>query len=245
MCEFITPDWPAPDSVRAVSTTRRGGRSRSPYDGLNLATHVGDSDSDVAYNRKQLSGALALPARPNWLQQVHGIDITIGACAAQPAEADGAFSSSPGEVLAVMTADCLPLLMCNRQGTEVAAVHAGWRGLLNGVIESAVARFTVPADELLIWFGPAIGAASFEVGDEVRTQFLEVDEASAIAFQTTPNGRWLADIYQLAQIRLQKQGIAAIYGGEYCTVSDVERFYSYRRDGVTGRMASLIWMTPE
>jgi len=245
MCEFITPDWPAPESIRAVSTTRRGGRSSAPYRGLNLATHVGDSDSDVEYNRKQLDQTLALPAKPNWLQQVHGIDIANGTSAVQPPVADGAFSSSPGEVLAVMTADCLPLLMCNKQGTEIAAVHAGWRGLLGGVIESALARFTLPADELLIWLGPAIGADSFEVGDEVRAQFLEVDEATRVAFRATQNGRWLADIYQLARIRLQKQGITAIYGGEYCTVSDVERFYSYRRDGVTGRMASLIWMIPE
>lgn len=159
-----------------------------------------------------------------------------------PPEADASFTTHSNVVCTVMTADCLPLLFCNRQGTVVAAAHAGWRGLLDGVIEATVLRMDVAARELLVWLGPAIGPAAFEVGDEVRDAFIAHDAEAASAFVPSPNGRWLADIYRLARQRLNKMGIAAIHGGHWCTYSDSERFYSYRRDGVTGRMASLIWL---
>jgi YfiH family protein len=237
---LIRPDWPAPAAVQAVVTTRAGGVSQPPYDTLNLGDHVGDDPAAVNTNRERLCEALSLPAAPRWLRQVHGTCSVEASRCGDQCEADAAHTRSPGVVCAVLTADCLPLLLCDRNGREVAAVHAGWRGLLNGVIEQTVAR--MGEADLLAWMGPAIGPNAFEVGEEVREAFCSEDTAAEAAFMPSTNGRYLADIYALARQRLTHAGVAAVSGGEYCTYSDPERFYSYRRDGQTGRMASLIWI---
>lgn len=240
--EFLHPDWPAPKNIRAAVTTRLGGVSQSPYQSFNLGAHVGDDPIAVRGNRGRLRTALALPAEPLWLKQVHGITVVNAAHAGIEPEADGGISTQPGVVCAVLTADCLPILLCNRQGTKIAALHAGWRGLVGGVIESGVKAMNEPGNELLAWLGPAIGAAKFEVGSEVRTAFVQHDPQAASAFRVTSNGKYLADIYALASLRLQRAAVAKVYGGGFCTVTDAARFFSYRRDGVTGRMATLIWI---
>lgn len=247
--ELIEPDWPAPARVKAYSTTRNGGVSRGAYASLNLGDHVGDAPDRVARNRAALGEHLKLPGEPLWLRQVHGCALagedspipgdarTLGAC-----EADGAMSSEPDVVCVVMTADCLPVLMCNDRGTRVAALHAGWRGLASGILEHAIAAMRIPSERILVWLGPAIGPDAFEVGPEVRDRFLEVDPQSIDAFRPSSDGRLLADLAGLARRRLARLGVTGIYGGGYCTHSDPGRFFSYRRDGVTGRMASLIWL---
>jgi hypothetical protein len=240
--QFILPDWPAPKNVRAVVTTRAGGVSCAPYDSFNLATHVGDDPAAVRENRARLRAALALPAEPVWLKQVHGVAVVDAAQGGAEPEADGTFAAQPGAVCAVLTADCLPVLLCNREGTKVAALHAGWRGLAGGVIETGVKALSLPGSELLAWLGPAIGPVSFEVGPEVRAAFVQHDMQAAQAFRAAREGKYLVDIYQLARQRLQRLGVAAVYGGGFCTVTERERFFSYRRDGVTGRMAALIWL---
>jgi hypothetical protein len=240
--QFILPDWPAPTSVRAAVTTRIGGASRVPYDSFNFGTHVGDDPAAVRVNRAQLRTALVLPAEPVWLKQVHGVAVVDATQGGVEPEADGAVAAQPGAVCVVLTADCLPVLLCNRKGTKVAALHAGWHGLVGGVIEAGVKAMDVPGNELLAWLGPAIGPASFEVGPEVRAAFVQHDAQAAQAFRVVRDGKHLADIYLLARLRLQRLGVAAVYGGVFCTVTGRERFFSYRRDGVTGRMASLIWL---
>lgn len=240
--EIITPDWPAPKNIRAAVTTHLDGVSQAPYASFNLASHVGDDPALVRANRMHLRTALALPVEPLWLKQVHGITVVDAARTDIEPEADGAFSAQAGVVCAVLTADCLPVLLCNRQGTKVTALHAGWRGLASGIIEAGVQALNMPGSELIAWLGPAIGPEKFEVGAEVRTVFLQHDPQAASAFRTTHDGKYLADIYLLARQRLQKLGITGVYGGEFCTVTDTARFFSYRRDGVTGRMATLIWI---
>lgn len=239
---WLLPEWPAPPQVSACTTTRRGGVSEGSYSSLNLAEHVGDDPKHVVENRRLLAHALRLPAMPLWLQQVHGnavVDVTV----ARPGcEADANYARHAGTVCAVLTADCLPILLCDSDGTRVAAVHAGWRGLLNGIIENAVRTLNIPGGKLLAWLGPAIGPLAFEVGDEVRAAFIAADPAAAAHFTPSPAGRWLADIYGLARQRLTRVRVDRVYGGHWCTVTDATRFYSYRRDGVTGRMASLIWL---
>lgn len=238
----IRPDWPAPPTVRAASTTRSGGVSTGPWSTLNLGDHVGDADGAVAENRRRLAGQLELPAEPLWLRQVHGTSVVrdegAGHCA------DARLSDRPGRVCVVLTADCLPVLFCNRSGTRVAAAHAGWRGLLAGVLESTVAAFEDTPADLMAWLGPAIGPQAFEVGDEVRGAFVEPDPSAAAHFRRRRAGHWLADLYGLARHRLAGAGVTAVYGGGFCTFSDGGRFFSYRRDGVTGRMASMIWLQP-
>jgi len=240
--QFILPDWPTPANVHAAITTRAGGVSHAPYDRFNVATHVGDDPSAVRANRASLRSALALPAEPLWLKQVHGIAVVDAAQGGVEPEADGAFATKPGAVCAVLTADCLPVLLSNREGTKVAALHAGWRGLAGGVIEAGVKALGVPGNELLAWLGPAIGPQTFEVGTEVRAAFMQHDAQAAQAFRAVREGKYLADIYLLARQRLQRLGVAAVYGGGLCTVTDRARFFSYRRDGATGRMAALIWL---
>ncbi|VAW83778.1 FIG00003370: Multicopper polyphenol oxidase [hydrothermal vent metagenome] len=243
MKTLIEPDWPAPANVRAFSTTRLGGVSTSPYDSLNLATHVGDDPRQVAENRYCLQQQLALPSAPAWLNQVHGIDIQpLSEPLSAPVDADGSISDQQGLVCAVMTADCLPLLLCDRAGRRVAAIHAGWRGLCCGIIEKSIQQMAVPAEQLLVWLGPAIGATAFQVGAEVRDAFIAHDASASQAFVQQDQQHWLADLYQLARQRLLSQGVDAIYGGDYCTFQQRELFFSYRREGVTGRMASLIWL---
>lgn len=238
--ELITPDWPAPKRVMAMTTTRLGGVSLPPFDSLNLGDHVGDDANAVAENRRRLQDRFDLPSEPKWLSQVHGSRCCDAVQVAGGTEADALFTVQPGVVCAVLTADCLPLLLCDRGGQRVAAVHAGWRGLLDGVIENSVKRMA--GTELMAWMGPAIGPGAFEVGEEVRAAFVAHDIAAQAAFVSQGEGKWLADIYQLARQRLTACGISKVYGGEYCTFTDSEHFYSYRRDGQTGRMASLIWL---
>ena len=239
--DWISPDWPAPANVRAYTTTRHGGVSLAPYASFNLGDHVGDVAQDVASNRAQLQRHLNLPATPLWLNQVHGTEVVNAALAVAGCRADASYATQADVVCAVLTADCLPVLFCNRAGDKVAAAHAGWRGLANGVIETTLAALDAPPESLMVWLGPAIGPQVFEVGAEVRAAFMAHDPEAADAFRPAPGGRWLADIYQLARQRLARQGVTAVYGGGECTFADAQRFYSFRRDSITGRMASLIW----
>ena len=236
----IIPAWPAPGNVQALQTTRNGGVSNAPYDSLNLGSHVGDVPLAVARNRTLLEPWL--PSEPVWLKQVHGTVVTDAAQADCWPEADACVSSHAGAVCVVMTADCLPVLLCNEQGSVVAAAHAGWRGLCDGVIEQTVRAMNVQPAALMAWLGPAIGAQAFEVGDEVRAAFIARQPQAVAAFIPAAPGKWLADIYQLARLRLNALGITRIYGGGLCTCTDRARFFSYRRDGVTGRMGTFIWL---
>lgn len=240
MGDLLIPDWPAPANVRALQTLRTGGCSPAPWNSFNLGDHVGDDPANVAANRAALCAHL--PAEPLWLTQVHGNATVDAEKRPKSREADAAYSRQPGNVCVVMTADCLPVLFCDRAGTVVAAAHAGWRGLVGGVLEATIAGMAVPTGELLAWLGPAIGPLAFEVGDEVRAAFTADDPGAVACFLPKASGKWLADIYGLARRRLKRAGVAAIYGGDLCTVGDGERFFSYRRDGVTGRQASLIWL---
>lgn len=238
---WIVPDWPAPARVRALSTTRAGGVSVAPYDSLNLGIHVGDDPANVAANRAQVRRIV--PSEPAWLNQVHGTVVVDAASVAGVPDADASVSRTPGAVCVVMTADCLPVLLCDRAGTVVGAAHAGWRGLHGGVIEATVAAMQVVPADVIAWLGPAIGPTAFEVGDEVRAAFVATDAIAEAAFKPAGQpGKWLADIYLLARQRLAALGVTAVYGGDCCTVSESRRFFSYRRDGVTGRMASLVWL---
>lgn len=246
----LTPDWPAPANIRAAVTTRAGGVSHAPYHGLNVASHVGDDLAAVAANRELLARHLSLPEQPVWLTQVHGVDVLRcdGEHISDVSKPyDACYSNQPNTVCAVLTADCLPVLFCSRDGTEVAAAHAGWRGLLAGVLEATVQQFSCTAADIVVWLGPAIGPQSFEVGAEVRAQFLEqrhsVSEQALIDcfVKREDDKHWLCNIYALARLRLCALGITDVHGGGEDTVVDARRFYSYRRDRNTGRMASLVW----
>ncbi|BBP01252.1 peptidoglycan editing factor PgeF [Sulfuriferula nivalis] len=239
--KYIYPDWPAPGQVQALSTLRAEGVSVGVYQGLNLGDHVGDSMVDVAENRALLRDDL--PSEPCWLQQVHGTTVAYADNLHERVAADASVANHTDVVCAVLTADCLPVLFCAQDGSVVGAAHAGWRGLLAGVLEETVAAMAHPAEQIMAWMGPAIGPNAFEVGSEVRTAFVADMPSAASAFQGAGSNKWLADIYALARLRLKQMGITQIYGGEFCTYGDAERFYSYRRDGVTGRMASLIWIS--
>lgn len=240
MADFFRPDWTVPANVCALQTLRTGGCSPAPWASLNLGDHVGDDPQRVATNRAELVSHL--PAEPCWLRQVHGTQTVDAAQAAKNSEADAAFARQSGVVCAVMTADCLPVLFCDRAGTVVAAAHAGWRGLCAGVLEQTIAAMQVAPQDILVWLGPAIGPENFEVGDEVRAAFIAQDLACSAAFIEHGPGKWLADLYALARRRLKLAGIDAVSGGGMCTVDDADRYFSYRRDGVTGRMATLIWL---
>lgn len=236
----IIPDWPAPANVKALQTTRHGGCSIAPYDSLNLGDHVGDAPLAVAHNRQLLSALL--PSEPVWLKQVHGTAVVDAAQADCWPEADACVSSRTGAVCVVMTADCLPVLLCDEQGSVVGAVHAGWRGLCDGVIAQTVHAMNAQPAALMAWLGPAIGTRAFEVGDEVRAAFVARLPQSAAAFAASTPNKWLADLYQLARLHLNALGVTRIYGGGLCTCTDREWFFSYRRDGVTGRMGAFIWL---
>jgi YfiH family protein len=240
--DCIRPDWPAPPGVHALTTLRGGGCSRGAYAGFNLAMHVDDDSAAVSRNRQLLRQRLQLSSEPVWLSQVHGRCLLRADKAGDNAEADGSWCMVTGTVCAVLTADCLPLLFCDRAGSRVAAIHAGWRGLHRGIISAAVETLSVPARDLLVWLGPAIGADAFEVGADVFESFMQQNPANAAAFRSRDATHWLCDIYALARIELNVLGVEAVYGGDFCTYSDPDRFYSFRRDGVTGRMASLIWL---
>lgn len=245
---WIEPAWPAPPGIRAASTLRSGGTSSGPFASLNLGGHVGDEAERVMENRGRLAAALNLPSEPLWLKQVHGTRTLLAEppgegegdrCASPPCAADAACTRTPGIVCAVMTADCLPILLCSRDGESIAAVHAGWKGLAAGVVEAAVAA--LGTHDLLAWLGPAIGPDAFEVGGEVREAFLRKGAEFGEGFRETEDGKWLADIYRLARITLGRLGVADCHGGEWCTYGQADDFFSYRRDGTTGRMATLIW----
>jgi hypothetical protein len=261
---WLTPDWPAPANVHAATTLRTGGVSYGAYASLNPAMHVGDNADLVKQNRQCIKELLALPGDPVWLDQIHS-NLAVPAIATEVLQqADASYTAEPGVVCAVLTADCLPLLACTTDGGQVAAIHAGWRGLLAGVIGNTLMAMKIPLNppfskgeasidpnpplckkgargDFLVWLGPAIGPDCFEVGAEVRDAFLEKSSAFTAAFKQQNNGKWLADIYQLARIDLAMLGIDKVYGGGFCTVTDHEHFYSYRRDKQTGRMATLIW----
>lgn len=239
--DWIVPDWPAPANVRALLTTRSGGVSTGPFASMNLGQRVDDDMQSVRTNRASLRDLL--PAEPKWLLQVHGTRVVDADRLQQPVEADAAVARNPGSVCTVMVADCLPVLLTDRAGSVVAAAHAGWRGLAAGVLENTVRAMGSAPDELLAYFGPAIGPSAFEVGADVRDAFLARSADAASAFVAHKPGKWLADLFALARQRLRASGVTHIYGGGLCTYSDPRRFFSHRRDKVTGRMAALIWLT--
>jgi YfiH family protein len=245
MNDWIIPDWPAPKSVAALSTTRSGGVSKGPWQSLNLGLNSGDLAEHVLSNRSLLGEVL--PSTPNWLQQVHGqrvvqhpgLDHVLGH--KEAIQADAQWSMDKGAVCAILSADCLPVLFCDRSGSQVAAAHAGWRGMATGVLENTVAAMSGPASELMAWLGPAIGPAVYQVGDEVKSAFALQQAGGSAAFKADGE-RWLFDLYAMARYRLQQAGVGHISGGDFCTFSEPERFFSYRRNAVTGRMASLVWL---
>ncbi|OLB14532.1 MAG: hypothetical protein AUH10_03915 [Gammaproteobacteria bacterium 13_2_20CM_66_19] len=243
----LVPDWPAPKAVHAAFTLRSGGVSAPPYDSLNVGAHVGDEAAAVAENRQRVSAHLKLPLEPLWLEQVHGIEVLdldaarLPASAAAPT-ADAAIARGAGNVCVMQVADCMPVLFASRDGSAVAAAHAGWRGLAGGVLEATVARLGVAPGKLIAWLGPAIGPRHFEVGGEVRAAFLRHDAGASEAFHLNARGRWQCDLGALARRRLGALGVTAVFGGAWCTYADAARFFSYRRDGQCGRMAALIWL---
>ena len=245
--DLIIPDWPAPPHVRAIATMRSGGVSEGCYSSLNLALHTGDMPERVAENRRRLISVTAAP-RVCWLEQVHGtVVVAAGTVYSAPPVADAAFSLQSGSACAILTADCLPVLICDRAGTVVAAAHCGWRGLAHGVLSTLIARLAARRDDLMAWLGPAIGPTRYEVGNDVRVQLLDRIDAATVASALRPGavaGKWWADLYALARAELKGLGVGQIYGGNHCTYVD-QRFYSYRRDGVTGRMAALIWLAAD
>ncbi|MGH8487365.1 MAG: peptidoglycan editing factor PgeF [Gammaproteobacteria bacterium] len=239
---FITPDWPAPRGIRACATTRVGGMSLAPYDSFNLAEHTGDDPMAVRANRNALYAALGIGVPPRWLEQQHGARVIDRADADAGPQADGACTSAAGIVCAVLTADCLPVLLCDRDGTRVAALHCGWRGIARGIIEAGIRAMQRPPSRLLAWLGPAIGPTVYEVGEEVREAFTTMSGALAAAFQPTPAGHWTLDLTGAARILLEQHGVSCVYGGDRCTYTEPDRFFSHRRDGLTGRMATCIWL---
>jgi YfiH family protein len=237
----FAPDWRTPPNVRAWVTERAGGTSRGLYSTLNLAGHVGDEVAAVAANRARLRATLGLPSEPEWLTQVHGrrvLDLDAGDARG---EADGAVTGRPGVVCAVLTADCLPVLICSADGGRIGVAHAGWRGLAAGVLPAAVAAVGGDPGGVSAWLGPAISAAAYEVGDEVRAAFTTTDPAAAACFRRNPGGRWQADLYALARLSLAAAGVSQIGGGGFCTFGNPSRFFSHRREAPCGRMATLIW----
>jgi len=248
--QWITPEWPAPARVRALTTLRAGGGSQAPFDSLNLALHVGDDAAQVLRNRDALRSQARLPAEPLWLNQVHGTHViahraahlTAAGSAEPTPTADACVAHAPGQVCAILTADCLPVLFCDLAASCVGAAHAGWRGLVQGVLPATVRALQRPGAELLAWLGPAIEPAAFEVGDEVREQFIDRAAESASAFVRNSRQRWQADLYLLARQELVRAGITRIFGGGFAGFTDRARFFSYRREARTGRMATLIWL---
>jgi YfiH family protein len=245
--DWIIPAWGAPARVRALSTRRGGGVSVGRYQGLNLGTHVGDTPAAVAENRRRLRAAADLPAEPAWLQQVHGADVldldrAADGGAGAPAGKDAAFTRGPGRVCAILTADCVPILLAATDGTAVAAAHAGWRGLAAGVVAATVRALETAPAQLAAWIGPCIGADRYEVGAEVRSAMIAADPQAGSAFRAGSNGKFLADLALLARLQLQALGVARIEAAGECTYADPDRYFSHRRDGQTGRQATLIWL---
>lgn len=241
---FIRPDWPAPYQVNAHMTLRGEGYSLSPYDYFNLATHVGDDPAHVKLNREKLANDLSLPTEPLWLDQQHTtVVVSADRSYSEIPVADASYSVLPDHVCAVMTADCIPLLICDQQGTQVAAIHAGWRGLADGVIAATLEKLSAKRSDLLVWLGAAIGREAFEVGVEVIEAFTSQSSGLEEHFVVKTEGKFLGDLYAIARYQLSALGVHHVYGGNRCTYSEPTYFYSYRRDGTTGRMASLIWLS--
>lgn len=238
---LIMPNWPAPETVRACATTRLGGCGTGGYATFNLAAHVGDDPVNVQRNRALLRDALALPAEPTWLQQHHGVRVIDAAATPAEPSADGVFTTRTDRVCAVLTADCVPLLLCDRAGTRVAALHGGWRGLLDGIVANGIAALGVPPTELLAWIGPAIGAANYPVQDDLRQRFLAADPANDRFFASV-EGRLNFDLAGYCAVRLAACGVQSIYRSDRCVYREAETFFSYRREPITGRMATLIWL---
>ncbi|WP_257296441.1 peptidoglycan editing factor PgeF [Endozoicomonas sp. YOMI1] len=242
---YLWAEWPAPEGVKALVTTRKGGLSAAGFSSFNLGLYSGDDRETVRANRQLLKQDLDLVTSPMWLKQVHGIEVADANADNQETEADAAVSRQPGSACAVLTADCLPVLFCNLEGTVVAAAHAGWKGLVAGVLEATVHSMGVPPETIMAWLGPAISQHNFEIGPEVREQFLAEDIGCSEAFIPGRGDRWLADLYLLARRRLNRLTVNRVYGGEFCSYDQSDLFYSYRRDGkASGRMASLIWRVP-
>ena len=242
---WIEPDWPVPGHVRVLSTLRGGGVSAGPCASLNLAAHVGDRPEAVAANRLLLREAAHLPDEPMWLEQVHGAEVAHHpGTVRRPPRADAAVALEPGRVCAVLTADCLPVVLTDGAGTRIGVAHAGWRGLVGGVLQATITALEAPPVELHAWLGPAIGPTAFEVGPEVRDAYLAGLPAPDAdrCFRPNERGRYLADIYGLARLVLREAGVGHVHGGGWCTYCDAQRFFSFRRDGVTGRMATLAWL---
>lgn len=242
MIKFIQPQWPAPAAVSACCTTRQGGVSPSPFDSLNLALHVGDDETRVRQNRVDLRAGLQLPAEPGWMNQTHGTRAVILEQETSR-DADAAITRQPGQVAVVMTADCLPILLCNQSATEVAAVHAGWRGLQAGVVQSTLTAMQSARDDLMAWIGPGISQAHFEVGDEVRRAFADSIQGADDYFSAHGPGHWLCDLGGLAERVLNRHGVDRVTRDPHCSYRDAGLFYSYRRRATTGRMATLIWIS--
>jgi YfiH family protein len=238
--DWIVPDWPVPERVHALITSRNGGGSTGPYASMNLGLCVGDDSDAVEANRRKLKRFL--PAEPRWLDQVHGTTVIDAKTLTRPVQADASITKNPDCVSVVMIADCLPILFADRTGSAVAAAHAGWRGLADGVIENTVRALDVPPQNLLAYLGPAIGPSAFEVGNDVRDAFVACDPAARLAFRPHKPGKWLADLFSLARQRLARSGVLNVYGGGLCTYSNPARFFSHRRDRTSGRMAALIWI---
>ncbi len=250
MTAWLDADWPAPPGVRALTTTRHGlGVSQAPFDSFNLGIRCGDDPGAVLENRRQLEVALGLPSAPHWLRQVHGVEVArfetpppAKAGESDEPEADAAVTSTPGTVLAILTADCLPVVFAARDGSEVAAAHAGWRGLADGMLEATVAAMKTPASDIVAWLGPAAGPDAYEIGEEVFDAFVSGDAGAAVAFAPTRPGHWKVDLYALARRRLAAVGVTDVHGGGLCTISDPARFFSHRRDQRSGRIATLAWI---
>ena len=252
---ILTADWPAPKNIHAFTTLRHGiGVSKPPFDQFNLGNRngeQGDNPIAVEKNRELLVQAYSLPGLPHWLRQVHGIDVLrfdsapnfTGDFNHDEPVADASVTSEKNIVLSILTADCLPVLFCNKDGTEVAAAHAGWRGLATGILENTVRSMNSEPENIMVWLGPAAGPTAYEIGAEVRDAFVQYDNHAEVAFVPSRENHWKVDLYQLARIRLQSMGVINLYGGEHCSISESDKFFSHRRDKVTGRMASVIWMS--
>ena len=240
--QWLRADWPAPPGIVAGTTLRVGGASDGPYASLNLGAHVGDDPDAVRANRRRFVEVCGLPGEPPWLRQAHGTRVVAPDSAAPAGPADAIVADRPGAVCAVLTADCLPVVFASSSGNEIAVAHAGWRGLSAGVLEATVAALAAPARELLAWLGPAISRAAFEVGDEVREVFVQTEPDAAVHFRRNDRARWQADLYGLARLRLERCGVAQVFGGGRCTFSEPEAFFSYRRDGQCGRMATFAYL---
>lgn len=242
MQNYLIPNWDAPKNICAYTTLRTGGVSQPPYDSFNLSTNVGDDLKAVTANRTKLKQDLQLPNEPYWLNQIHSDKVVAAKTQSDYSPADASYTTQANIVCAVLTADCLPILLCSKQGNLVAAIHAGWKGILNGIIEATIKTLPILPADLIVWFGPAIGPQAFEVGNDVREQFISADAKAQAAFAAITANKWLGNIYLLGKQRLNNCGITSIYGGEFCTYSDPKNFFSFRRSAKTGRMASLLFL---